>query len=100
MPDVNQDKGWNREPFQRTPASDMVQSEVQQPCGRTPMEQPRSQNKIRTVTIRQLDHGYLVDVGCQCFAIQDWSILIGKLALYLQNPDEIEKKHLDGKLFS
>lgn len=51
----------------------------------------------RTITIRPLNYGYEVTVGCQTFAIETVDSLLGNLDTYLRNPAEIEKKWLAGK---
>jgi len=56
-------------------------------------------NTIRDVQITQLDHGYVVHVGCQRFAIENASILIAKLTEYVYHPAATEQKWKEGKLF-
>lgn len=56
-------------------------------------------NIIRPISIRQLSHGYVIEVGCQTFAIESASTLIAKLSEYILNPLATEVKHKDGKLF-
>ncbi len=55
--------------------------------------------KMRQLTIRQLDKGFFVEVGCQTIAIEQASQLISLLAQYIANPYEVEQKYMDGKLF-
>lgn len=55
--------------------------------------------RMRSIQIDALDHGYVVQVGCQRFAIEDKSTLIGKLSEYINNPVETETKYNEGKLF-
>lgn len=57
------------------------------------------ENIIRTITIRQFNYGYAVEVGCQTFAIETASNLIAKLSEYILNPNATEQKHKEGKLF-
>ena len=52
----------------------------------------------RQIIIRPLNHGYVVTVGCQEFAIQKVSTLIRNLEKYLENPAQTEQKWLSGKL--
>lgn len=54
---------------------------------------------ILPITIKQLNYGYIIEVGCQTFAIESASLLIAKLSEYISNPGETEKKWNDGKLF-
>lgn len=60
---------------------------------------PAEENIIRPIAIRQLSHGYVVEVGCQTFAIESASTLIAKLSEYILNPLATENKHREGKLF-
>jgi hypothetical protein len=60
---------------------------------------PINENIIRTIMIRQLNHGYIVEVGCQTFAIESANTLIAKLSEYILNPLTTEAKHKEGKLF-
>lgn len=60
---------------------------------------PAPINYMRTVSIRQLDHGYIVEVGCQAFAIENATSLIAKLSEYILAPQETEQKWVEGKLF-
>lgn len=70
-----------------------------EPCCEAPreiQEQPR-QNKMREVRIKQLNHGYFVEIGCQQFAIETSEKLLSALADYMKNPDGTEKSWFDGK---
>lgn len=58
-----------------------------------------SRNVMRSLAIRQLDYGYMVEVGCQVFAIESASVLIAKLSEYILNPAATEAKYREGKLF-
>lgn len=60
---------------------------------------PFEQTMMRNITIQALNHGYVVAVGCHSFAIEKASDLIAKLAEYINNPAETEKKWNEGKLF-
>lgn len=60
---------------------------------------PPTKGKIRTINIRQLDHGYVAEVGCQVFAIENASALITKLSEYILDPAATEAKWEQGKLF-
>lgn len=64
----------------------------------TPPTQP-AQNVIRPIMIRQLNHGYTVEVGCQTFAIESASTLIAKLSEYILNPSETERKWIEERKF-
>jgi len=56
-------------------------------------------NKLRPINIEELNHGYVVRVGCHTFAIENKSQLIVQLSAYIQEPALTEKKWFDGKLF-
>jgi len=60
---------------------------------------PAQPNAIKQITIRQLNHGYIVDVGCHTFAIEGATNLISKLAEYITEPIKTEEKWFAGKLF-
>lgn len=60
---------------------------------------PTPSNTIREISIRQLSHGYMVQVGCQTFAIETPSALITKLSEYILNPTATERKWDKGVLF-
>ena len=60
---------------------------------------PKQSNNIRDIQITQLDHGYVVVIGCQRFAIENSSTLIAKLSEYILNPAATEQKWNEGKLF-
>lgn len=62
-------------------------------------QQIKEENIIRPLSIRQLSHGYIVEVGCQTLAIESASTLIAKLSEYILNPNSTEQKHKEGKLF-
>jgi hypothetical protein len=59
---------------------------------------PMPENHIRQILIRQLNHGYIVEVGCQVLAIESASKLISLFAEYVNNPVATEAKHRSGKL--
>lgn len=59
----------------------------------------KNHNRIKTITIRQVDRGYFVEVGCQTFAITNKSELIALFIEYVNDPIGTEKKHAEDKLF-
>lgn len=61
-------------------------------------EPPRAPNLARPIQIEQLNHGYIVTVGCQKFAIENREALLHRLASYLSNPEQIEREWQSGKL--
>jgi hypothetical protein len=68
-----------------------------------PIPAPRTttngKRKVRDINIRQLDHGYVVEIGCQVFAVESESTLIAKLSEYILSPGATEEKWAEGKLF-
>lgn len=54
---------------------------------------------MRHVLIRQLDHGYVVEVGCKSFAIPAKDELCKHLIRYINNPAEMEIDYWKGKIF-
>lgn len=55
--------------------------------------QPNQATQIRReIKIRPIDHGYIVTVGCQTFAIDSLDKLIRNLDHYLKDPVLIEEK--------
>jgi hypothetical protein len=47
-------------------------------------------SKARSITIEQMDFGYIVRVGCQTFAIESASKVVTNLIEYLQDPGKVE----------
>lgn len=60
---------------------------------------PDPKRHIRELQIRQLDHGYMVVVGCQTFAIESKVTLLTRLIDYINDPGAAEEKWAEGKLF-
>ena len=52
---------------------------------------------MRVVEIKQLSHGYFVQIGCQAFAIETSEKLLSALADYMKDPQGTEKAWFDGK---
>ncbi len=48
----------------------------------------------KEVRIRPLNHGYVVEVGCQSFAIESADKLTALINQYLKDPVEVEKAWL------
>ena len=55
-------------------------------------------SQAREINIRPLNHGYVVNIGCQTFAIESIEKLIINLETYLKNPNETEKEWFSGNL--
>jgi len=67
--------------------------------GYAPVQNPMPSNTIRPINIQQLSYGYIVNIGCQTFAIENAAQLITKLSAYILQPAETEKMWNEGKLF-
>lgn len=61
--------------------------------------QAKNGGRIRTVTLRQMDYGYVVEIGCKAFAIENTENLITNLARYINSPDTTEEEYYNGTLF-
>ncbi len=55
--------------------------------------------KIREISIKQVNYGYIVNVGCHTFAIESVAKLSDMLNKYLLQPNVTEKLWYDGTLF-
>jgi len=55
--------------------------------------------EMRGFSVEPLNHGFVVRVGCQQFAIEKKEDLVSKLTEYITNPAATEKKWFEGKLF-
>jgi hypothetical protein len=56
-------------------------------------------NKIRPITIEEVNRGFVVRVGCHTFAISTKAELTTKLIEYINEPDKTEQKWYSGNLF-
>ena len=54
--------------------------------------------QAREINIRPLNHGYVVNIGCQTFAIESVDKLVSNLEKYLNSPIETEKEWFSGNL--
>ena len=61
-------------------------------CGEGPDVPLDRRQRMRTVTIEELDYGYVVRVGCQSIAVEDSAVLIKNLIKYMENPEKVEKE--------
>lgn len=55
-------------------------------------------NQIRPINITQVNHGYIVVIGCQTIVVETKERLIEKLAEYITNPSEAEQKYNNKQL--
>jgi hypothetical protein len=51
----------------------------------------------RDIQIKSLNHGYIVTIGCQSFAIEEIKTLIKHLETYLRDPAKTERDWQNGK---
>jgi len=71
--------------------------------GNYPMAQGEAQaptrlNIARPISIEQLNHGYVIVVGCQRFAVESKDALLHRLGSYLSDPNKVEEDWSTGKL--
>lgn len=59
---------------------------------------PCGVDRIKEIRIQQVDHGYIVNVGCQTFAVESIKRLVKNIEKYLESPDEIEKAWMSKSL--
>lgn len=50
---------------------------------------------LKTVRIEPLNYGFMVNVGCQSFAIESTEKLLKLLAAYYTDPRTVEKQWMD-----
>ena len=55
-------------------------------------------SQAREINIRPLNHGYVVNIGCQTFAIESVDKLVSNIEKYLNSPIETEKEWFSGNL--
>lgn len=58
----------------------------------------KNDNKIRNFSVRELNFGYVIDVGCHSFAIETPEKLTQLIGEYLTNPKATEKKWFKNQL--
>lgn len=51
------------------------------------------------VNIKQVNNGFIVNVGCQTFAFESFEKLSKYMGMYFENPTEVTSKHWKGELF-
>lgn len=71
--------------------------EYKNPVSATPLQE-KQMNSIKETRIRQLNHGYVIDVGCHSFAIESAQKAIELLGKYIINPSATEKEWFEGSL--
>jgi hypothetical protein len=80
-------------------AQQLVESRRTTALGRVPELTENSGNKIRQINIREVNRGYIVEVGCHTFVFETKENLLIKLSQYIDNPQETEKQWSEGNLF-
>lgn len=60
---------------------------------------PVGPNRMRLLTISQLDHGYFIEAGCQKFALESPLELVSLVTQYISDPNGTEDKYNNGTLF-
>ena len=55
------------------------------------------QNTIRNISIKQLNYGYIVEVGCHSFAIETHHKVMIHLGKYLADPKKTEEEWFEKK---
>lgn len=81
---------------------DTVADEYREPQGDTECtERPEDpiirHGKIRDISIKGLNFGFVVNIGCQNFAVETPEKLCTKLLEYLKSPNSIEKRWFSGE---
>ena len=75
--------------------------------GEAPMPQGRedrvtnediSVRRMRDVTIRQLNYGYVINIDCHSFAIENADKLLELVGKYIKSPTSTEKSWFNGTL--
>jgi hypothetical protein len=71
------------------------------PVRNTPIPNPVEEIRIADyeVSIRQVNNGFLVNVGCQTFVFEKFETASKYMAMYFENPSETTRKHYEGTLF-
>lgn len=64
-------------------------TDAPRPCNPVPP------NRAKEVLIRQADHGFIVVIGCQTFAVESADRMLSAIGKYLKNPADVEQKWLN-----
>ena len=65
----------------------------------TPVEVSHPLLAAYEINIRQVNNGFIVNVGCQTFVFEKFETAVKYIDLYFQDPSGMEKKHYEGTLF-
>jgi hypothetical protein len=72
---------------------------------RLPFPEPQPSHAVEhsvsdyEVSIRQVNNGFVVTVGCQTFVFEKFETASKYMAMYFENPSETIRKHYEGTLF-
>ena len=61
---------------------------------------PVETNDKYNITIKEIDRGYIVEVGCKSFAFDNKQIMMNYLNIYLNDREGSEEKFNKGEFFS
>ena len=61
-------------------------------------EAPKEECPKYEISVQPFDRGYLVKIGCKCFAFSSKEELIQYVVGYLDNPNYMIKRFLEGKM--
>jgi hypothetical protein len=66
-----------------------------------PQPSPAVEHRVSDyeVSIRQVNNGFVVTVGCQTFVFEKFETASKYMAMYFENPSETIRKHYEGTLF-
>lgn len=83
---------------------DFIDGDCEKMCGEVeaPQEiQPFEEESLASyeVRIRQVNNGFMVEVGCQTFVFESFEKMSKYMKMYFDNPQETTKLHYDKKLF-
>ena len=56
-----------------------------------------AKTKMKNVIIKEMDHGYLVKIGCQTLCIESPKKLLKALKKYMKDPGAVEDQHMGGE---
>jgi len=55
--------------------------------------------KMRPINIREVNKGYIIEIGCHTFAFNNVSDFLPQLTKYIKFPQKIEEAWFKGELF-
>jgi hypothetical protein len=65
-------------------------------CGPMPVVDMNDKLAQYDVTIKHVHNGFIVSVGCQTFVFESFDKLAKYMAIYYDDPSEVEDKHRKG----